>query len=127
MVVPGSNGFSLFTESSFSNEKGEKEVIAYTPVRPQRRVIASYRLSKGGVMAKDEERTDDLHTVAWARMADLPAEAPIGRFDYGDAVQRAETDGIEYDEPIELVDAPIQIRPPFTRAEKRRKQRPLPT
>jgi hypothetical protein len=81
-------------------------------------------------MAKDNERTDDLHSVAWARMADVPADVPVGRFDYGDAAQRAEMDGVDEagpDEPVEMVDAPIQIRQPFTRADKRRNQRPLPT
>ncbi|MGW0436722.1 hypothetical protein ACWDV4_29775 [Micromonospora sp. NPDC003197] len=63
-------------------------------------------------------------------MTELPEEAPFSRLDYGDADQRVEMDGTDddpYDEPVELVDAPIQIRQPFTRAEKRRNQRPLPT
>ena len=81
-------------------------------------------------MANDEDASDDLQSAAWARMTDLPAEAPITRLDYGDADQRVEMDGVDdatYDEPVEMVDAPIQIRQPFTRAEKRRNQRPLPT
>jgi hypothetical protein len=79
-------------------------------------------------MAKDNERTDGLHSTPWARMADLPAEVPVTRFDYGDAIQRAEMDGVAElsDEPMEMVDAPITIRRPFTRTDKRRNQRPLP-
>jgi hypothetical protein len=87
-------------------------------------------MRKEEVMTKDGEPTDDLHSVAWARATDAPAEVPVGRLDYGDAAQRAEMDGIDdlaADEPMEMVDAPIQIRAPFTRAEKRRNQRPLPT
>ncbi|MFD1323728.1 hypothetical protein [Micromonospora sonneratiae] len=63
-------------------------------------------------------------------MTDPPGEVPVGRLDYGDADQLAEMDGVDdeaADELIELVDTPIQIRQPFTRAEKRRNQRPLPT
>jgi len=81
-------------------------------------------------MAKDDEPIDDLHPVAWARLTEVPTEAPVARFDYGDAAQRAEMDGIDEaspDEPMEMVDAPIQIREPFTRAEKQRNQRRLPT
>jgi hypothetical protein len=81
-------------------------------------------------MANDSEPTDDLHPAAWVRMTELPADAPVARLDYGDAAQRAEMDGVdelEPEEPLEMVDAPIQIRPPFSRAEKRRNQRPLPT
>ncbi|GAB2959641.1 hypothetical protein GCM10027280_55590 [Micromonospora polyrhachis] len=80
-------------------------------------------------MANDEEASDDLQSDTWARLPDLPGEAPISRLDYGDADQLVEMNGVDdpYDEPIEMVDAPIQIRQPFTRAEKRRNQRPLPT
>ena len=81
-------------------------------------------------MTKDSEPTDDLHPVAWVPAAELPAELPVRRLDYGDAEQLAEMDGGDDDlapEPLEMVDAPIQIRTPYTRTEKRRNQRPLPT
>ncbi|MEV4759059.1 hypothetical protein AB0J86_28735 [Micromonospora sp. NPDC049559] len=81
-------------------------------------------------MTKDNEPDDDLRPVAWAPVPEAPAEVPLGRFDYGDAIQRAEMDGIEElvtDEPLEMVDAPIPLRRPYGRTEKRRNQRPLPT
>ena len=81
-------------------------------------------------MTEDNEPTDDLRPVVWAQLSDVPAEAPVGRLDYGDAAQRAEMDGDDEpaaDEPLEMVDAPIQLRRPFGRSEKRRNQRPLPT
>nr|WP_121162211.1 hypothetical protein [Micromonospora pisi] len=62
--------------------------------------------------------------------AEVPAETPVHRLDYGDADQRAEMDGpdeLPSDEPLEMVDAPIQIRKPFSRADKQRNQRRLPT
>lgn len=82
-------------------------------------------------MAKDDEPTDDLPPATWARMAsEIPAETPAHRLDYGDAEQRAEMerlDELSSDEPLEMVDAPIQIRKPFSRADKQRNQRRLPT
>ncbi|MFC6015319.1 hypothetical protein ACFP2T_03795 [Plantactinospora solaniradicis] len=81
-------------------------------------------------MAKDDEPVDDLHSITSAPLGDVPVPAPVSRLDYGDAAQRAEMDEIKdvsRDEPIELVDAPIQIREPFTTAEKRRNQRRMPT
>jgi hypothetical protein len=81
-------------------------------------------------MANDEEAGDDLPSDTAPRMTELTGEAPISRLDYGDADQRVEMDGVDddpYDEPVALVDAPLQIRQPFTRTEKRRNQRPLPT
>jgi hypothetical protein len=82
-------------------------------------------------MAKNDEPTDDLPPATWARMsAEIPAETPIHRLDYGDADQRAEMDGLDElssDEPLEMVDAPIQITKPFSRADKQRNQRRLPT
>jgi len=69
-----------------------------------------------------------------APIADVSTESPVPRLDYGDADQRAEMDEIKdvvqdvsVDEPVELVDSPIQIREPFGRAEKRRNQRRMPT
>lgn len=77
-------------------------------------------------MAKNKKTTDDLQTVAPARTAEVPADVLGGRLDYGDAAQRAEMDGLDefgLDEPIEMVDAPVQLREPMTRAQKRRNQR----
>ncbi|MFK3985030.1 hypothetical protein ACI2K4_32255 [Micromonospora sp. NPDC050397] len=82
-------------------------------------------------MAKDDEATDDPPAAAWARMAaEIPADTPVHRLDYGDADQRIEMDGTDEltsDEPLEMVDAPVQIRKPFSRADKQRNQRRLPT
>jgi hypothetical protein len=82
-------------------------------------------------MAKSDEPTDDLHSATWARMAaDVPAETSAHRLDYGDAAQQAEMDELDElssDEPLEMVDAPIQIRKPFSQADKQHNQRRLPT
>ena len=82
-------------------------------------------------MAEKDEPIDDLPAVNRTWTANPPAEVPVDRLDYGDAAQRAEMAGLEEfvppDEPVEMVDAPIQIRGPYSRAEKRRNQRPLPT
>ncbi|WP_329111549.1 hypothetical protein OG792_31195 [Micromonospora sp. NBC_01699] len=62
--------------------------------------------------------------------AEIPAETPVHRLDYGDAEQRAEMDRLNElasDEPLEMVDAPIQIGKPFSRTDKQRNQRRLPT
>jgi hypothetical protein len=82
-------------------------------------------------MANDNEPTDDLHLRDCAGIVGVPPDVPVARFDYGDAAQQAEmedTDEIVMDEPAALVDEPVQIRQPFNRAaRKRRNQRPLPT
>ncbi|MGI5213098.1 hypothetical protein [Plantactinospora sp. CA-290183] len=80
-------------------------------------------------MAKDDEPIDDLQPVALTRVTKVPAETPVSRLDFGDAVQRAEMEGVAETplEPVEMVDAPVQIRKPFTPFEKRRNQRRLPT
>jgi hypothetical protein len=87
-------------------------------------------VEKEEAMAKDDEPVDDLHSITSAPLGDVPVPAPVARLDYGDAAQRAEMDEVKdvsLDEPIEMVDAPIQIRKPFTSAEKRRNQRRMPT
>jgi hypothetical protein len=85
---------------------------------------------KEEVMAKQDEPVDDLHSVTSAPIGDVPTEMPVPRLDHGDVAQQAEMDDVKdvsLDEPIELVDAPIQIREPFSRSEKRRNQRRMPT
>lgn len=80
-------------------------------------------------MAK-EESADDLRPITWKPLGHLSGKAPFDRLDFGDAAQRAEMEGVVDpvpEEPVEMVDAPIQIRPPFTRGDKKRNQRPLPT
>lgn len=55
---------------------------------------------------------------------------PFDHLDFGDAEQRAEMDGTDEppaDEPVAVVDEPVQVRQPYDRAQKRRNQRPLPT
>jgi hypothetical protein len=77
-------------------------------------------------MAKNKKPTDDLRTVTRTRMADIPADPAGGRLDFGDAAQRAETDGFDefiVDEPIGVVDAPVQMREPMSRGDKQRNQR----
>ncbi|MEV1330270.1 hypothetical protein AB0J20_11900 [Micromonospora costi] len=81
-------------------------------------------------MTTDDEQTDDVAPVTWTPVGDLPGHFPIDRLDYGDAEQLAEmADGGEplTEEPVEMVDAPIQLRAPYDPAQKRRNQRPLPT
>ncbi|MEH1099650.1 hypothetical protein [Micromonospora sp. CPCC 205561] len=58
-----------------------------------------------------------------------PGPLPFDRLDYGDAEQQAEMTGTDEpaDEPVTLVDEPVQIPQPYGRAQKRRNQRPLPT
>ncbi|WP_176731968.1 hypothetical protein [Micromonospora rhizosphaerae] len=65
-----------------------------------------------------------------APVDELPGQLPFDRLDYGDAEQLAEMTSVDEqaaEEPLELVDEPIRIRPPYDRAQKRRNQRPLPT
>ncbi|MGS2613176.1 hypothetical protein ACVCAH_01370 [Micromonospora sp. LZ34] len=81
-------------------------------------------------MTTDDEHTDDVQPVTWKPVGELPGQLPFDRLDYGDAEQLAEMTGAEQaeiEEPLEMVDAPIQLRPPYDRAQKRRNQRPLPT
>lgn len=58
-----------------------------------------------------------------------PGPLPFDRLDYGDAEQQAEMTGADEptDEPVALVDEPVQIPQPYGRTQKRRNQRPLPT
>ncbi|PZF96212.1 hypothetical protein [Micromonospora deserti] len=59
-----------------------------------------------------------------------PGPLPFDRLDYGDAEQRAEMTGADEagdEEPVTLVDEPVQVPQPYDRAHKRRNQRPLPT
>ena len=77
-------------------------------------------------MAKNKKPTEDLPTVTHTRPPDVPADPVPTRFDYGDAVQRAEMDGFGdflLAEPIGVVDAPAQPRKPVSRADKRRNLR----
>jgi len=82
-------------------------------------------------MTTDDNQTEDGPPITWKPVGELPGQLPFDRLDYGDAEQLAEmtTDGEPsvVDEPQEMVDAPIQLLPPYDRAQKRRDQRPLPT
>ncbi|WP_433535948.1 hypothetical protein ACQPZK_29130 [Micromonospora sp. CA-249363] len=81
-------------------------------------------------MTADDDQTEDGPPITWKPVDDLPGQLPFDRLDYGDAEQLAEmsTDGrAATEEPQEMVDAPIQLLPPYDRAQKRRNQRPLPT
>ncbi|MEV4763232.1 hypothetical protein AB0J89_11405 [Micromonospora chokoriensis] len=82
-------------------------------------------------MTTDDDQTEDGPPITWKPVGELPGQLPFDRLDYGDAEQLAEmtTDAEPpvVDEPREMVDAPIQLLPPYDRAQKRRNQRPLPT
>ncbi|MET7706563.1 hypothetical protein [Micromonospora sp. NPDC005189] len=82
-------------------------------------------------MTTDDDKTEDGPPITWKPVGELPGQLPFDRLDYGDAEQLAEmtTDGESamVEEPQEMVDAPIQLLPPYDRAQKRRNQRPLPT
>ncbi|WBB66166.1 hypothetical protein [Micromonospora sp. WMMD812] len=81
-------------------------------------------------MTTDDEHTEDVAPVAWTPVGDLPGHLPIDRLDYGDAEQLAEMSAAgdpATEEPVEMVDAPIQLRAPYDRDQKRRNQRRLPT
>ncbi|MEU5933945.1 hypothetical protein [Micromonospora sp. NPDC047187] len=82
-------------------------------------------------MTTDDNQTEDGPPITWKPVGELPGQLPFDRLDYGDAEQLAEmtTDGEPpvAEEPQEMVDAPIKLPPPYSRAQKRRNQRPLPT
>ncbi|TDB92977.1 hypothetical protein E1091_12375 [Micromonospora fluostatini] len=81
-------------------------------------------------MTTDDEQTEDVQPVAWVPVGDLPGPLPFDRLDPGDAEQLVEMTGTgdsPAEEPLELVDEPIRIHPPYGRQQKRRNQRPLPT
>ncbi|MFI6066110.1 hypothetical protein ACIA47_12715 [Micromonospora sp. NPDC051227] len=82
-------------------------------------------------MTTDDNQTEDGPPITWKPVGELPGQLPFDRLDYGDAEQLAEmtTDAEPsvVEEPREMVDAPIQLLPPYNRAQKRRNQRPLPT
>ncbi|MEV2239007.1 hypothetical protein [Micromonospora sp. NPDC049891] len=77
----------------------------------------------------DDDQTRDAPPATWATVHGLPGQLPVDRLDYGDAEQLAEMTGASEppEEPLILVDEPVQHRPPYDRARKRRNQRPLPT
>ncbi|MEU3454015.1 hypothetical protein ABZ671_10475 [Micromonospora sp. NPDC006766] len=80
-------------------------------------------------MTTDDELTGDPPT-SWRPIGELPGQLPFDRLDYGDAEQLAEMDRADEpatEEPLQLVDEPIRIAPPYDRTHKRRNQRPLPT
>ncbi|SCE86194.1 hypothetical protein [Micromonospora chokoriensis] len=82
-------------------------------------------------MTTDDDQTEDGPPITWKPVGELPGQLPFDRLDYGDAEQLAEmtTDGEPpvVEEPREMVDAPIQLLPPYDRTRKQRNQRPLPT
>ncbi|MEU7754648.1 hypothetical protein AB0B57_12135 [Micromonospora sp. NPDC049101] len=82
-------------------------------------------------MTTDDDQTEDGPPITWKPVGELPGQLPFDRLDYGDAEQLAEmtTDGESsvVEQPQEMVDAPIQLLPPYDRAHKRRNQRRLPT
>jgi hypothetical protein len=80
-------------------------------------------------MTTDDERTDD-QPPSWHPVSEVSGQLPFDRLDYGDAEQLVEMAGVDEpssDEPLQLVDEPIRIPPPYERAHKRRNQRRLPT
>ncbi|MFJ8580502.1 hypothetical protein [Micromonospora sp. NPDC093277] len=80
-------------------------------------------------MTTDDERTGD-QPASWRPVGELPGQLPFDRLDYGDAEQLAEMAHVDEppaEEPLQLVDEPIRIAPPYDRTHKRRNQRPLPT
>ncbi|MEU4472335.1 hypothetical protein [Micromonospora sp. NPDC023888] len=82
-------------------------------------------------MTTDDDQTEDGPPITWKPVGELPGQLPFDRLDYGDAEQLAEMttddESALVEEPREMVDAPIQLLPPYNRAQKRRNQRPLPT
>ncbi|MGC5289918.1 hypothetical protein [Micromonospora sp. DT231] len=82
-------------------------------------------------MTTDDDQTEDGPPITWKPIGELPGQLPFDRLDYGDAEQLAEMttddESAVIEEPREMVDAPIQLLPPYSRAQKRRNQRPLPT
>ena len=77
-------------------------------------------------MAKNKKPTEDLPTAMRTQLPDVPTDPTATRFDYGDAVQRAEMDGFDdlaLAEPIGVIDAPAKAREPVSRADKRRNLR----
>ncbi|MDG4806485.1 hypothetical protein O7634_06915 [Micromonospora sp. WMMD1120] len=82
-------------------------------------------------MTTDDNQTEDGPPITWTPVGELPGQLPFDRLDYGDAEQLAEMTTDRQppvaEEPQEMVDAPIQLLPPYGRAHKRRNQRPLPT
>ncbi|MFG1841000.1 hypothetical protein ACLQ29_13075 [Micromonospora sp. DT228] len=82
-------------------------------------------------MTTDDDQTEDGPPITWKPIGELPGQLPFDRLDYGDAEQLAEMttddESAVVEEPREMVDAPIQLLPPYSRAQKRRNQRPLPT
>ncbi|MBQ1052226.1 hypothetical protein KBX50_27695 [Micromonospora sp. C51] len=80
-------------------------------------------------MSTDDDQAREAPPATGAAVHGLPGQLPIDRLDYGDAEQLAEMTGVDEppEEPLILVDEPVQHRPPYDRARKRRNQRPLPT
>jgi hypothetical protein len=74
-------------------------------------------------MAKNKEPAEDLQSVAQTQVA--PADPPGSRLSHGDVAYDDDLDEFAFDEPIELVDAPVPLREPLTRTRKRRNQRAL--
>ncbi|MFG2055495.1 hypothetical protein ACGFI9_15875 [Micromonospora sp. NPDC048930] len=79
-------------------------------------------------MTMEDERTDQ--PASWPPADELPGHLPFDRLDYGDAEQLAEMTGGDEpatEEPLQPVDEPIRVPPPYDRTHKRRNQRRLPT
>ncbi len=74
-------------------------------------------------MTTDDDPTDGPARDTWQPVGELPGQLPFDRLDYGDAEQLAEMAGTDEPRPRSrrrLVDAPIQLPPPYDRARARR-------
>lgn len=79
-------------------------------------------------MTTDHEQADD-QPGGWPPVGEFPGRLPFDRLDYGDAEQRAELTDVDppaAEEPLELVDEPVGVPPPYDRSHKRRNQRRIP-
>ena len=69
-------------------------------------------------MTEDNEPNDDLRPVAWAPVPEAPAEVPLSRFDYGDAIH-PRRDGRSSERVLDAIDAFL------ARGGRNRRRKPL--
>ncbi|MEH1015234.1 hypothetical protein V6U90_19230 [Micromonospora sp. CPCC 206060] len=77
------------------------------------------------------DKSDDLRPAGWTPITELPGGGLFDRLDFGDATRHAECEDADHswpdgalvladadssgtDEPLQLVDAPVEVGPPAT-------------